>query len=197
MKNAFGRLAEMIPVCRVDDVFVPQGGIRALDLRHDVLRLDGPQRIVNGHRRRHAERHGRELARAGRFLQRLEVLAGQLEQLLRLTERNPAFDGRAAHVFVRRHEIKLLFCLSLDDAEWITGRTSLVDDQHACGALHRADLVLVRPASVVRHRAAAEDVVARRIVHEHDERLAFHVDALVVVPVVFRRDDAVADEDQF
>ena len=33
------------------------------------------------------------------------------------------------------------------------------------------------------------------IVDQHDDRLALDVDALEVVPVVFGRDDAVADED--
>ena len=36
----------------------------------------------------------------------------------------------------------------------------------------------------------------RRIVDQHDQRLALDVDVLVVVPVVLGRDDAVADEDQ-
>ena len=81
-----------------------------------------------------------------------------------------------------------------------------MDDQHACGAPHRANLVLVGPAAVVRHRPPAERVrieLARpggighgRIVDQHDERLALHVDALVVVPVEFGCDDAVADEDE-
>ena len=34
-----------------------------------------------------------------------------------------------------------------------------------------------------------------RVVDEHEDRLALHIDALVVIPAVFRRDDAVADED--
>ncbi len=81
-----------------------------------------------------------------------------------------------------------------------------MDDQDPGGALHRADLVLVRPSPVIRHRPAAKYLLIqlagigrigyRRIVYEHHERLAFHVDTLVVVPVVFRRDNAVADEDK-
>jgi hypothetical protein len=53
---------------------------------------------------------------------------------------------------------------------------------------------------VVRHGPAAEErLVLRRVarvVHQHDDGLAGDVHVLVVVPAVFGRDDAVADEDE-
>jgi hypothetical protein len=79
-----------------------------------------------------------------------------------------------------------------------------VDDQRRRGALLRGDLVLVRPPAVVGHRAPLEDRVVEllrilrvghgRIVDEHHDRLPADVDALVVVPAVLGRDDAVPDE---
>ena len=90
--------------------------------------------------------------------------------------------------------------------ERISGRACLVDDQHAGRALARAFLELVGPAAVVGHRVAAERlrielarirrIRNRRVVDQHDDRLAFDVDALEVVPVELRRLDAVAGEDQ-
>ena len=71
-------------------------------------------------------------------------------------------------------------------------------------ALEGGDFVLVGPAAVVGQLVALEHrlVEPRRVVRighggvarEHEDRLAAHVHVLVVVPTVFRRDDAVADE---
>ena len=59
-------------------------------------------------------------------------------------------------------------------------------------------LVLVGPASVIEPALAFEQVrIPVGVVVQHDEYLARHVLALVVVPVVLRRPDAVADENQF
>ena len=120
--------------------------------------------------------------------------------------RNPSFDGDAAHVLVGRDEVELLCDLVLNHVERVPGRPGLVDDQDAGGALFSSDLVLVRPAAVVGHGATAEcfwielrwvrGVGHRRIVHQHDERLALDVHAFVVIPVVFGSDNAVADEHQ-
>ena len=79
-----------------------------------------------------------------------------------------------------------------------------MNEQDTGGPFFLPDLVLVRPAAVVGHRLAAErlrvervgigGVGNRRIVDEHHERLAPHVDVLVVVPAVLGCLDAVADE---
>ena len=82
----------------------------------------------------------------------------------------------------------------------IRGRRGLVHDQHALGATARSFLELVGPAAVVGHRLAVERT--RRIsleigvVDQHDSDLAVQVHVLVVVPLAFRRVDAVADEHQ-
>jgi hypothetical protein len=68
------------------------------------------------------------------------------------------------------------------------------------------DLELVGPPAVVGHRLAAEDagverlaitarVGDRRIVHQDDDRLALHVDALEVVPLELGRFHREAGED--
>ena len=172
----------------------------------DVARVDRAQLVVERHRRRHAERHRLEVARRRQLLQRVEVLPAHLQQRLARVERHPPLDGRAPHVLVGRDQIELLAEIALHDREGIAGRTGLVNDDHAGRALLGADLVLVGPAAVVRHRLAAERLRIElggvvgighgRIVDEHHQRLALHVHALVVVPVELGRDHAVADEHQ-
>ena len=181
----------------VDDVFVLQRRVASVELRNDVLRVDRPQRVLDGHRRGDTERHRLEVARRRLLLQGIEILTGERHQLLRAVERDPSFDVHAAHVLVRRDEIELLRRLRLDDLEGIAGGLGLVDDEHGGGAHLRANLVLVGPAAVVGHRLAAERlriVGHRGIVDEHHQRLALDVDALVVVPFVFGRDDPIADK---
>ena len=96
--------------------------------------------------------------------------------------------------------------LPLDDLERIAGGPGLVHDDRRGRALLGGDLVLVGPAAVVRHRLALEHRRRRAATGRAGSGTAgsftsmtivlpAHVDALVVVPAVLRRDDAVADED--
>ena len=155
-------------------------------------------------RRGHPERHGRELARHGLLLERVEVLAGHGEERLCLRRTDPALDGRATGVAVLRLEVELLGHLPLHHRERVAGRLRLVDDEHTRGPRLLAHLVLVGPPAVVGHRLAAEHgrvepagrlrVLDGRIADEHHHRLAAKVDALVVVPLELGGLDAVADE---
>ena len=195
----------MIPVRAVDDVFVLQRRIAAFELRHDVLRVDRPQRVLDRDRRLHAERHRLELAGRGLLLQRIEVLARQAQDLLRRVERDPAFDVGArpcsCRASTRSNFSRRLPCTTENG---IAGRPGLVDDEDRRRALARALFELVRPAAVVRHRIAPErlrvelrrigGIGHRRIVHEDEDRLAFDVHVLEIIPVELRRFDAIAGE---
>jgi hypothetical protein len=71
-----------------------------------------------------------------------------------------------------------------------------VDDQDASRALTLGLLDLVGPAAVIREDFPLEE---RRIaqpgcIHQHDDDLPLYVEAIVVVPVVLRRHDAVSRE---
>ena len=79
----------------------------------------------------------------------------------------------------------------------ITRHLCLVDQDHSHRALARGLFILVSPAAVVGEGLALEEfrIVRRRFIHQHQQNFAVHVQAFVVVPVVFRRFDAVADED--
>src|SRR5690606_16385068 len=121
---------------------------------------------------------GLEVTRRRGLLQRVEVLACGPEELARAVEVNPAFDLRAARVLVWRFEVEPLAIEALNHVPAVAGRPRLVHDEHGRRALLGALLVLVGPATVVRHRWSAEDrgielavgAFDRRIVHEHDER---------------------------
>ena len=73
-----------------------------------------------------------------------------------------------------------------------------MDDQRGGGALARGLLELVRPAPVVGHLLAVEELVVAgmeaRVVDQDHHRLAGPVLVAVVVPLPLRRVDAIADE---
>jgi hypothetical protein len=72
-----------------------------------------------------------------------------------------------------------------------------VDDDRRGRALPAGALVLVGPAAVVEAGLAGEQLgIPVGVAVEHDQGLALEVHALEVVPLVLRRLDAVADEDQ-
>lgn len=73
-------------------------------------------------------------------------------------------------------------------------------DERTSGATTFRFLELVRPAPVVRHCSAAEQIRlgcgGRWIVHENEDDLAAHIHVLEVVPLVFWSVSPVPDEDQ-
>ena len=91
-----------------------------------------------------------------------------------------------------------------NDFKWITRRARLVNNDGCGGAFLSGDFILVGPAAVVGHRLAFEHLLIElrrilrvrygRIVDEHDNGLAFHIDTFVIVPAVFRRDNAISDK---
>jgi hypothetical protein len=86
-----------------------------------------------------------------------------------------------------------------DDLPGIGGRLVRVNENGARSTLPRRLFEFVRPAAVIRERFAAEQVRffwrRRRVVDHHQNPLALHVGAFVVVPLLFRCHDAVPNED--
>ena len=70
-----------------------------------------------------------------------------------------------------------------------------MDEEYAHRAPARRFFVFVRPASVVGQRLAFEElrIVRGRLVHQHEQHFPAHVRVFVVVPVVLRGMNAVAD----
>jgi len=74
-----------------------------------------------------------------------------------------------------------------------------VDENYSYCAFARRYFVFVGPAAVVGEGLALEKlgIIRRGLVDQHEQDFAAHVEAFVVVPVVFRRFDSVADKNNF
>ena len=72
-----------------------------------------------------------------------------------------------------------------------------MDDQNGLRAHASGFFISIDPAAVIGEGASAEEfrIVRRRLVGEQHQHFAFDVDAFEIVPVKFRGDNAVADED--
>ena len=190
----------MIPMRHVNDGFV--GILAAGQLGDDVARLRLLDRAVQrGLETRIAQRHGLEAATSRRGALRLQIEPGLGEQLRRGLGAEPALHGQARRRIVAGGEIVLRAAPAvLHHVPAVTGAGGVVDDQGGRGALARGFLELVGPATVVGHAPAIEQRrivgVEARIVDQHHDRLAAHVESGVIVPAGFRRIDAIADEDQ-
>ncbi len=131
--------------------------------------------------------------------QLVEVFASASNQILRGVVRHPRFDAERRRSGNRRQRILRSGPRGLHHLPGISGRLVGVNQQRACRSLTRRFLELVGPAAIVGERLAAEQIrfVRRRgrIVHHDQHPLALDVSALVVIPLLFRRHDAVADKD--
>ena len=197
-----GRAAsEMVPMRRMHDVFV-----RALASRQDadhVLRSEGADIVREAGRRGEAQRDGCEVLFTRGGHQLVEILACGRQDFARLFLLYPAIDLRHRRRIVAARGIGLRAGpATFDDVPAITGRFGIVDDDGARRALAGGFLILIGPAAVIGHRLAVEGTFERLrpvigIVDQDDRGLARHVHAVIVVPALLGRVDAVADEDQF
>ena len=121
------------------------------------------------------------------------------KQAARRVFRDPALQGSAGSA-VRQLEALAAAPAVLHHAPVVRGRRFRVDQQYASGALAFGFLEFVRPAAIISQRLAGKAVRIKssglRVVDHHDDDLVFDIDALEIVPALFRRRDAVADEHQ-
>ena len=196
--------AEMIPMGRVDHVFGAQLRVGAGEERDDILRGDVADGVVDDERRLRVERDRLEIAAGGGLFQRLKIPAAGGEQAFRGLNGEPALNGDAAGITVGAAQVEVFPALAGDDdAKRIGGRAGFVNDEAGGGSLLGGNVVFVGPAAVVGHGRAAEDfrvelarrrIDHRRVVDEHDDGLAAHVDALEVIPAEFGCDHPVTDK---
>ena len=77
-----------------------------------------------------------------------------------------------------------------------------MDDQNGSSTLTRGFFKFICPASVIGHGLATERAIKTFIfeigvVDHDDDGFALNVDASIIVPALFRGDNAVADKDHF
>ncbi len=135
-------------------------------------------------------------------------LPPEVQSSLALFEGDPPLDHDALLVLARLADLEVLAApASGDDREGVPRRAGLVHQDGRRRSLFRGDLVLIRPAAVIRHRSPLEHVRVELlgivevrygwIAHEHHDRLAPDIHPLVVVPLVLRGNHAIADEHHF
>ncbi len=114
---------------------------------------------------------------------------------------DPALDRRTTGIRVRSRSVELRpGPAARHRVPAVAANPGVVDQQNPGGALPGGFLELVGHGPVVGHGIALEQprVLAgiARIADQHQHRLAANVDLGVVIPLVLRRHDAVADEHQ-
>ena len=188
--------AEVIVVRGIDHHFVLELRIAARQHTRHVRGAHARDLVVELDRGAQVERHGLEVALLGRLDQLVEIGAARLHQAARGVFGGPALELNARLALGRQLEL-LAAPRRLHHLPRISRRRRGVHDDHARRAMTRGAFVLVGPAAVVQARLAREQLrIPVRIVVEHHEHLAAHVDALEVVPLVLGRFDAVAHEHQ-
>ena len=199
-------LAEVVPVGAVNDPLVLQLGVTAVEPGEHVARLERAHGVVDHEvRPRARERHRPKIPAHRRLFQGVEILARVGQQRFCHVEGDPRAHGHRTHVPVWGIDDEIfLRPARTHHRVGIPGRAGFVDDDRGGSPPLGGDLVLVGPASVVRHRLALEHRLVQpgrivrvrhgRVADEHQDRLAAHVHVLVVVPAVLGRDHPVADE---
>src|SRR5262249_18428133 len=137
-----------------------------------------------------------------------KILTGGGKELFSPVNRDPRFNADAACILIviRRLDSEVFLPPTGQRRERITGGAGLVYDDRRRRSLLRGYLLFVGPSTVVGHRLAFEHLLVelvriggvrdRRVIDEHDDRLAFDIPSLEIIPAVFGGDDSITDEDQ-
>ena len=187
----------MVVMRRKDDNFVRQGGIGAWQHTDHVGTFLPRQRIGQLQGSRQPQWHRAETAIASLGLQGSQIMAGEGNQAGRGSLRDPCRNLQAR--FVTGLQLELLATpRCLYHLPGVTGRVWGMDDDGPGRPLAGSGFVLVAPAPVVKPRGSGKQrLIPVRVVVQHHQHLAAQVAALEVVPLVLRRLDAIAHENQF
>ena len=185
----------MVVVRGVDDGLIVLR--RAGNAAHNVGAGVAAHTALNVCTERDRQLDGVEAGLAGAFDGLIEIAhAGHVEELLRNIVLNPRGGAQSSRGIAL--EIALLNCLRVaDHVPRIAGQIGAVNNEHAHGSAARGFLVFVGPPAVVGEgRALEETVVVRgRLIDDDQNNFALYVYAVIVVPLVLWRIDAIADED--
>ena len=185
----------------VQHIFV--GPLTALQNADDVLAGLARNVIVKAERCGQAQWHRLEAWLLGRSHLLGEIMPCGCKNLCRNALLNPAIRRSLACTGILRLRQKLRSGPArIDYIPAISGRRIVMDNEHGGSPLARGFLIFVRPAAVICHGLAAEFTsqilgIEIRVVDHDDNGFAFNIDPRIIVPALFRGNDAVADENQF
>ena len=91
---------EVVPVRRVNYIFVAQFRIASLEFTDHIVRLERAKLLFDVDLRFGFQRHGPELFRDCRFLQRIKILTTSVQQFLRAIESDPTACLHGVRVFI-------------------------------------------------------------------------------------------------
>ena len=145
--------SEVVPVRRVNDIFVAQLWIASLEFADDVVRFKGAKLLLDVDISLCIEHLRPELFCNRRLLQRVKILTASGQQLLRGIERHPRARSHGVRVLIWRIDLVILLAPTRSyHGIRVSSRLGLVDDHSGCSAFLCCDLVFVSPATVVGHR---------------------------------------------
>ena len=187
----------MVPMRGVDHEFVPQGRVVAWHHTCHVELFDGAYRTAQGALQRKVQGHGPKVATLGQHPERVKRLAALLDQGPGGVFGHPALQGRLLQSICQEEAFGVPTVAN--HRPTIAGGSRGVDKQHPRGAVLRGQLELGGPATVFAQMRAVEEAGflggGCGLVHQHQQHLAMHVQALVIVPLVLGGVDAEAHED--
>ena len=194
-----GAAAQMVPMCRIKHIFL--GPFRAFQHADDILAHLARNVVIKAKRSGEVQRNRLKTLRFGRAHLLVQILASGGENLFRNAFLDPAVRCCLARACVLGLGQKLRSGpAAVDDVPAISRWRIVMDNQHSGCTLTRCFFVLIRPATVIGHRFAAKLAsqilsVKIRVVDHHDNGFAFYIDTGIIIPALFRGDNAMADKD--
>ena len=173
--------------------------IAALDFRHYVARMN----LANLRRRspRDPQRHRHRLKSAGigHLQQLIDAVPQGCSQLFSCVFCHPS---RQRQLLCARREFYLAVLAAPRRPHHfpsITRGRRRVNDDGGDRAAPGRFLIFIGPAAVVRQRPPGEElrIVRRRLIGEKDHHFPTHIDTGVIVPLIFRRHNAMTNEYRF
>ena len=186
----------MIVMRGVDHRFVFQRGVRSGQHGNHIVRRKRTNLADHLRLQPHRQGPGMKIAGTGVRHHLVEVEPRHRGQLFRDIQLHPGSHSQLGRVLDL--EIGLLPRIRVPHhLPRIAGHIGLVNQHHAHRAFARCLFILVGPAPIVGQRPAREElrVIRRWLIHQHQQHFTAHVDALVIVPVIFRRVDPVTHID--
>ena len=185
----------MIVVRGIDDGFAFQLRIGARQHGDYIVRFERPNLADDMRPQLRRQRHRTKIPRAGLGDHLVQIHSRPGGEITGHIKMNPRRHGQLWGAV----ELQIGLFSRIRVAHHfpgIAGHLGLVDQHCTHCAFARRFFELVRPAAVISQRTAIKKlgIVGGRLVHQHQQHLALHVDAFVIVPVVLRRLDAIADK---